>query len=93
MNDSRLEPLEMLSNDITRIIFLDILFSCSKSKQLLFFIPSPSPGMIFNVRKDNIRKQPSGICKLENLPSHSLSPRINFFLNLYRLRSFPCVFF
>lgn len=63
MEWSRLEPLKMLSNDITRKVFLDILFSCSWYK--FDFSPIPQPWNNYNAEKDDRRKQPSGICILK----------------------------
>lgn len=77
MKYSRLEPLKMVYNDITRAVFLDTLFLCSWYK-FDFFPPFSQLWNDFNIRRNDLRKQSSGIYVLENLQSHFLNPRINF---------------
>lgn len=74
MKYSRLEPVKISSNDITRTIFLDILFLFSWYK---FDFPLPQPWIDFNGRTDDLRRQSSEIYMLENFQSHSLNPRIS----------------
>lgn len=90
MKYSTLEPLNILSSDITWTIFIGILFVCSWYR---FFFPFSQSWNDFSDTRDDLENNLVEIY-VRNLQSHSLNPRINLLNSVQMkviLKVFPCV--